>query len=176
MTGKQTETGKIVLGWWRQSLRPESETGAVRGFRARLRRAHGLLEIVSEPQFIALHDDLAAAWKKRPDPVALAALAHLLASVKKNAPHRIAQIFGMGDRPALSQLRFQHLIRTDALPELGEDLRRALPMIDYACNVAALADDFLNWNEQTRARWCFDYFGKASPETPAAAPEMEETE
>lgn len=176
MTGKQTETGKIVLGWWRQSLRPETETGAVRGFRARLRRAHGLLEVVSEPQFIALHDDLATAWKTRPDPVALAALAHLLASVKKHESQSIARAFGMGDPSALSPLRFQHLIRTDALPELGEDLRRALPMIGHACNVAALAVDFLNWNEQTRARWCFDYFGQASPETPADAPEMEETE
>ena len=178
MTGERTETGKIVLGWWRKSLRPgeEMETGEVRGFRARLRRAQGPLQVLAEPRSVALYDELTTARGRRLDPIKFAALAHLLASVKQHESRRIARAFGMGETPALSPLRFQHLIRIEAPEPLGEALRRALPLIGHSCNVAALADDFLYWNEQIRAGWCFDYFGKASPEMPVAVPETEETE
>ncbi|HQS47786.1 MAG TPA: type I-E CRISPR-associated protein Cse2/CasB [Xanthobacteraceae bacterium] len=161
--------GAIILGWWRANLRPDPDIGPARGLRARLRRAAHVVDVLAEPQVVALHDALG----RRHDPVRLAALASLLAAVERHEDRRIARAFG-GDEPHLSHLRFQRLIRSDGAA-LALALRRALPLVGHACNVAALGEDFLKWDERVRVRWCFDYFGKAPPDAPAAASETEET-
>lgn len=169
--------GQIVMGWWKQNLQPspEAETGAVRALRARLRSADHVLDVLSQPQVIDLHDRLGAGAPR--DPIVLAALAHVLASVKQHELRRIARAFGAGDGPALSVGRLQKLMRLEDRWELAVGLRRALPLIGGACNVAALGQDFLNWSEATRSRWWFDYFGKTPPETDAVATLVtEETE
>jgi CRISPR system Cascade subunit CasB len=174
MTKTAESPGRIVLCWWKENLRPDTETGAVRGFRARLRRADAALEALAEQRVIALHEALGEHSPR--DPLVLAALAQLMASIEANKPQRIARIFGGGDQPTLSNLRFQRLIRIKNRPELAVALCSALPLIDNACNVAALAEDFLFWSERIRIRWCFDYFGKASPDAPASEAAIEETE
>lgn len=178
MTGNARDVGGIVLGWWGANLRPEVETGPVRGFRARLWRADSALDVLAEPKVIALHEALRDHSPR--DPLVLAALAQLLSAVEANPPQRIARAFGTGDEPALSNLRFQRLIRIEDRRELAVALRRALPLIGNACSVAALARDFLYWSESVRIRWCFDYFGKAPPDAPPNAPvavsETEKTE
>ncbi|MCX8508104.1 MAG: type I-E CRISPR-associated protein Cse2/CasB, partial [Rhodobacteraceae bacterium] len=58
---------------------------------------------------------------------------------------------------------FQRLIRCDDPAALSLALRRALPMIENGCNVAALADDLLHWGEDRRIRWCFDYYRAQPP-------------
>jgi CRISPR system Cascade subunit CasB len=47
--------------------------------------------------------------------------------------------------------------------DLAVGLRRAIPMVGRTCNVARLGRDLLFWNEITRTRWCFDYFGAEAP-------------
>ncbi|MFG1479834.1 type I-E CRISPR-associated protein Cse2/CasB [Xanthobacter sp. V4C-4] len=162
--------GAIILGWWRANLRPDPDFGLARGLRARLRRATHVVDVLAEPQVIALHDALG----RRHDPVRLAALASLLAAVERHDGHRIARALGAGDAPPLSHLRFQRLIRSDG-DALALALRRALPLVGHACNVAALGEDFLRWDERVRVRWCFDYFGKAPPDAAPAVSETEET-
>jgi len=130
-----------------------------------------VVDILAEPQVIALYDALG----RRHDPARLAALVPVLAAVETERRQRIAGAFGAGEEPPLSQLRFQRLIRSTESGELARALRRALSLIDPACNVAALGADFLRWDEQVRMRWCFDYFGKAPPDALAAASETEET-
>ena len=70
---------------------------------------------------------------------------------------------GPGGSRALSELRFQRLLRTSG-PEFGIALRRALPAAGMTCNVGKLGSDLLDWDqpvsgERVRNRWCFDYFG-----------------
>lgn len=169
MSDATTDPGRVALGWWQLNLRPDEETGQARALRARLRRADHVTDVLAEGQVIALHDRL----DRRPDPLVLAALAQVLAHVERYDRRRIAQAFGAGDPRALSPLRFQRLIRSDDRQELATGLRRALPVIGRACNVAALAEDILFWGEKPRIRWCFDYYGAASPREGAAEEETE---
>lgn len=161
--------GQVALGWWQRNLRPDEDTGTARALRARLRRADHVTDVLAEGLVIDLYDRL----DRRADPLTLAALAQVLAHVERHESRRIAQAFGAGDPRALSPLRFQRLIRSGDRQELATGLRRALPLIGGACNVAALAEDILFWGEKPRIRWCFDYYG-AAPPRPAAAEEKAE--
>lgn len=172
MSDATKNPGQIVLAWWKQNLRPDDDTGPARALRARLRRADHMTDILAEGRVIALHDHLSATpW--RADPPILAALAQVLAHVEQHEGRRIAQGFGAGDPKALSPLRFQRLVRSDDRQELATGLRRALPLIGRACNVAALAEDILFWGEKPRIRWCFDYYGAAPPRETAAEEKTE---
>ena len=151
--------GQIALGWWKRHLRPDDDTGPARALRARLRRADHVTDVLAESRVIWLHDLL----DRGTDPLTLAALAQVLAHVERHDARGVAQSFGAGDPKALSALRFQRLIRAEDRQELATGLRRALPLIGRACNVAALADDILFWGEKIRIRWCFDYYGAAPP-------------
>lgn len=168
MSEDRPDSGQIALAWWRKNLRPQEETGAVRGFRARLRRAAGPVDALLEPRVHELNDALP--FKPRPE--VLAGLAQVLAAVETHHGTRIAKAFGEGNPKHLSQARFQRLIRTADPVELSLTLRRALPLIGDGCDVAALARDYLFWNEDARIRWCFDYYG-APPPVPADKEEDE---
>ncbi|AMY72198.1 type I-E CRISPR-associated protein Cse2/CasB [Frigidibacter mobilis] len=171
-----SETETAILGWWRQTLRPEEDTAFARALRARLRRADSALEVLSEPGVQRLvRPDVLPFLRARP--LELARLAQVLAGVEKHGTARLAQLLGAGDPPKLSPLRFQRLIRAPEA-ELATALRRALPMAGKTCNVAALGRDLLNWTdpergEATRIGWCFDYFGAPRPEHAGEAREEE---
>ncbi|SET84963.1 type I-E CRISPR-associated protein Cse2/CasB [Paracoccus homiensis] len=151
--------GAVALGWWGGALRPPEDGGAARALRARLRRSRGVVDVLAEAAVIGLYDRL----DRRISPQALAALAQVLAEVERHEARRLAQAFGTGDPKALSPLRFQRLIRVDASDALAQGLRRALPMVGHACNVASLASDLVHWSEPVRVRWCFDYYGARPP-------------
>ncbi len=159
MSDDTNRPGQVALGWWRQNLRPDEDSGAARALRARLRRSSDMVELLSEPNVIALYEAL----NRRPSPETLAAIVHVLSQVERHDARRAAQVFGAGDPKPLSALRFQRLIRSNDPAELMQVLRRALPLVGHACNVAALAEDLLFWGERVRVRWCFDYFGARLP-------------
>ncbi|MDR0809099.1 MAG: type I-E CRISPR-associated protein Cse2/CasB [Gemmobacter sp.] len=162
--------GQITFGWWKKNLRPDDDTGPARALRARLRRADHVTDILAEARVIALHDLL----DRRTDPQTLAALAQVLAHVERHEGRRIAEAFGgESETKALSPPRFQRLIRSKGRQELATGLRRALPLVGRACNVAALAEDILFWGEKPRIRWCFDYYGAAPPRPDASEEETE---
>ncbi len=167
----ETSPGQKVLVWWHKHIRPSEDTGAARALRARLRRAK-TVEALSEPQVHALYDLL----NRQPGPQALAALVQVLAHVEKHDGQRLAKKFGEGEsNKALSPLRFQTLIRTEDREGLATGLRRALPLVGKACNVAALAEDILFWGEQVKIRWCFEYYGAPAPKQgPAATEDLED--
>ncbi|WP_028714770.1 type I-E CRISPR-associated protein Cse2/CasB [Paracoccus sp. J55] len=170
MSDATKNPGQVAFGWWKQHLRPDEDTGPARALRARLRRADHVTDILAEGAVSALYDRL----DRRPDPLTLAALAQVLAHVKRHDGQlSVAEAFGGGDPKALSALRFQRLIRSDDRQELATGLRRALPLVGGACNVAALAEDILFWGEKPRIRWCFDYYGAAPPRSVAAEEETE---
>lgn len=164
--------GTVALGWWRSALRPTEDGGAARALRARLRRSRGAVDVLAEAAVIALYDRL----DRRISPEGLAALAQVLAQVERHEGRRLAQALGAGDPKALSPSRFQRLIRVEAPGALAQGLRRALPMVGHACNVASLASDLVHWSEPVRVRWCFDYYGARPPAGTVAETASEGTE
>ena len=164
--------GTVFLGWWKDAIADRDVAGA-RATAARLRRAQGPVEVLSER---AVHNLLArlgeddatakslARYKKRPDVLALTM--QVVAELREHHRHSLARRLG-GDDPAMSELRFRRMLSAES-DNLAAALRRAVTMADRKCNVPALARDLLWWDESTRVRWCFDYYGSPSPDAASA--------
>lgn len=153
---KRERPGAIALGWWSRNIALR-EQAAARGLSARLRRAAGPLAVLCEP---AVHD-LARDLRLGPDQAeSLVRLARLLAEVREHKSGTLARL--LGSEAAMSHSRFEALIRAEG-EELTARLRRAIRMAKYRCNVASLAEDLIHWNDKTRNRWCFHYFGADAP-------------
>ena len=160
--GKSPSKGQTVLGWWQHHL-GERSIASAKALSARLRRATAI-EALAEPAVHALAKALDL-QRTAHDTEVLVRLALVLAWVREHdsgAQQRLAQKLGRGVPPLLSALRFQRLMRAEG-DEIVTVLRRALPLTQYRCNVAALGEDLLYWNDQTRTRWSFDYFGAEPP-------------
>ncbi len=174
----KTDVGNICYRWWQRSL--SSETGRGRAARARLRNAASPVEAALIEETFELYNELRKAQDRKPDAETLALIAISLARIKKDTEQKAAERFGRknGDTRRLSELRFQRLVRTPDPAELIAPLRRALAVIDNCANIRALARDLYYWNEDTRIRWCFQYYAPGS-EAPAAndktTSEQEET-
>jgi len=124
---------------------------------ARIRRAVSNLDVATEPQVHVLANEYGLG------PRAIQ-LARVLAEIRLNGDDVLAQRLGPGlGNPVLSQARFQRLIRSEGIDDRVTALRRVLPMVDRTCNVAALARDFLKWDEATRIDWTFDYYHSPKP-------------
>lgn len=142
--------GATVLRWWGQNIGARDSAQA-RALAARLRRA-GLIEVLSERAV----QDLARTTGTVPAQAEhLARMVRLLAELRENDRAPLAQRLGGG---VLSDLRFQRLMRAQR-DERDALLRRAIAMADRRCNVAAFARDLWFWDDATRTRWCFEYFG-----------------
>lgn len=184
-----SETGETVRAWWLEYLRPErhqgigEDTAAARALRARLRRPVAPTEVLAERAVQKLAGQLPFLRQR---PYDLIQLARVLAAVEGEAAaegrrERLAARLGGAEegeeRPRMSDLRFQRLIRSEG-EEFGTALRRALPLAGKTCDVAQLARDMLAWpdperGEKTRNDWCFDYFGAARPRTEDGAADEE---
>ena len=164
----KTDIGAAAAHWWRTAL---ADTGPGRMARARLRRCNTPVEALAVEATHTLHAALGGGMKRQGDRLALIAiaLANIRESHAKPAAERMGDIVAERERPKVSPVRFQTLIRTGKPAELIRPLRRALAQIDQEANVAALARDLFYWGEATRNRWCFAYYGAAS-----AAPETAE--
>ena len=148
----------ICQGWWAREV--SAETGTARKTRAELRRADTALKALGVPAVHRLNAALAAkGFDLRHDPARLALIAVALVHIKEPGP-KVARAFGAGDPPALSPIRFNALIRATTPEALWRPLSRALAVIKGAANPGALAADLFYWSEQTRTRWCFDYYGE----------------
>lgn len=156
-----SEIGKLAAQWWYSAL---ADTGPGRKARAELRRCDSPADALLVPATHDLHRALGGGMAHRGDRLALiaVALANVRETGKETAPERMGE--------ALSALRFQSLLRTTEPAALIRPLRRALAQIDNRANVAALAGDLFHWNERTRERWAFAYYGAALPQ-PAATPD-----
>jgi len=161
------DVNSICQGWWAREI--SADTGPARKTRAELRRADTALKALGVPAVHRLNAALAAGgFELRHDPERLALIAVALAHIKEPGPN-VARVFGAGDTPALSPIRFNALIRVTTPGALWRPLTRALAVIGGRASPGALAADLFYWNEQTRTRWCFDYYG----ETTAAPMELE---
>lgn len=160
---KTGSVGAICANWWHQTL--GADDGSARTTRARLRRCTSASEAVT---IDAVHELNARLRENgfRPDADRLALVAVALAHVAETGESRLATEFGRQpgkDRPrALSEQRFQAVIRTARHAELIVPLRRAMAIVRrVGVAVAPMATDLYFWSENTRTQWCFQYFGDA---------------
>lgn len=164
--------GQIILSWWGRDLghNPDFDNGAARKARAELRRADNPSEVLALEATHRLHRGLVGAgagprFAGSGGPERLALIAAVIAGLDAHARRSLAARFGekQDDRPRLSHLRFQRILRAGEAWELAVRLRRALPLAGRTANVAGLGNDLLYWGEDVRNRWCFDYFGATPP-------------
>ena len=166
--------GSICYKWWRGLT--DKNIGRSRSELARLKRAGGEVDTLSIRAVHDLNHQLAAAgYDLRRRPERLVLITSTLAHVKEHTGMRLAQRLGAGEPKALSEIRFDRLIRTQNPAELVTQLRRALPVVEQRANVARLAQDLCYWGDTARAAWCFDYYG-ASHAAPDSMRTSEETE
>ncbi len=155
----------VAKWWWREI--GDREKPEARALAARLRRAVSDIDIAAEMKVHELANAHGLGKQALP-------LARVLAEIRADAGGVLAKRLGPGLKdPVLSQYRFNRLIRSED-STLIIALRRVLPMVDRACNVAVLTRDFLNWDEQTRIRWTFDYYNSAVPDVVKPRVENEE--
>jgi len=163
------DVNSICQGWWTREI--SADTGSARKTRAELRRADTALKALGVPAVHRLNAALAAGgFKVRHDPARLALIAVALANIKESGP-KVARAFGAGEPPSLSPIRFNALIRAATPEMLWRPLSRALAVVRGKAAPGALAADLFYWSEQTRTRWCFEYYGET-----AATPIELETE
>ena len=175
---------KIAADWWFHSCSPggPASHGGARAFRAACRRLRSSAEAYTLQETVAFHHAMQEAGflKRDSDRHAerIGLIAALLGQIEhlrqeKNRPSTYAAVrMGKGnDRPPVSPLRFQRLIRSHA-EELLTPLRRALGQIDSACDAGQLAGDLFYWGDDVKARWCLQYYGDTqSPTTHNTATE-----
>ncbi len=151
------EKRKLIRDWWWRNLGNRDESGA-RARAARMRRADAV-EVLAERPVHELARVLHLGPGDAPD---LIRVVQVLAEVRESGPG-LARALGRGGPPALSQLRFEKLIRSTP-DEIGTAVRRALPTVGRVCDPGRLGLDLLRWDEPTRIRWTFDYFGAPPPD------------
>jgi CRISPR system Cascade subunit CasB len=173
------EQAQEATKWWR-GLQPYFSNGyrnpqADRGALAHLRRAD-LLEAMQEPQTFALFTSLGM---RRPEELPNAALcAAVLANVREDRPEHPARTLGPPSSSLIEQaimkpLRFRRLIEADTPQARLDGLRRAVQLGNRALNVRELALACLDWSEERRQRWIFEYYN-AGFAAPMAEPVCEE--
>lgn len=178
-------TGKhfhAAAGWWRRMQpgrngvpNPTADLAAL----VRLRRAD-LLDAMQDPATFVLFHGLGA---HDPDDLPSVALcAGVLASVRDERPEHPARTIGAPSLEAVEQaltkpLRFRRLIGADTPQDRLIALRRVVAMADGTINVRELAAACLDWSDDRRRRWIFEYYaaGRAAPGANAETEKTEET-
>ena len=174
-----------AVAWWRE-LRPyfasgERNPNADRATFARLRRAD-LMAAMQEPETFELFRKLRLRDCRDLPRVALCAA--VLAAVREEPERRgehPARTLGPPSHDAIEQalmkpLRFRRLIEAETPEEQLLMLRRALQLANQRLNPKELAAACLDWSEERRRRWIFQYYnagyaapaGESEPEGEAA--------
>ena len=191
-----------VRDWWR-SLQPREQDkdalpgelrGQGRADRARLRRCENVEELLSNSatllfarRLIALGGGSKVFSDESKTYEQLAWVAGALALVKED-PHddrtlafRLGKALG-GERPAMSELRFQSLQAATTTEDYFLQIRRAIQLADRKTDVARLADDLLAWQLEhgqsalrassgVKFHWAYDYYLSAGQKAAADEPE-----
>ena len=153
--------GSVAAAWWHRTFRDEHGSGYAS--RARLRRCLTPVDAIAIDAVHDLNRHLDAAGH-HPCADRLALLAITLAHVEEDGQHPLAELLGArrgkGASRVLNKLRWQALIRITDPRELITPLRRAMAVVCHRpIHVGALAGDLFRWNDTTRTKWCFQYFG-----------------
>lgn len=176
MIPDRTRATNAAVAWWR-GLQPNAETGAPgnRAALARLRRAATVLDVMAEPETIDLFRRTGAtAYVDLP---AVALLAGVLAHVREDRHGQdVARLLGperpdAPDTALMSPLRFRRLLEAVEPDERLAAFRRMVALADGRVPVFDLARSLLDWTEERRRRWIYNYWNAGLP---VAAPAAEE--
>lgn len=172
--------GARALEWWQRHCHPVEGDAATR---ARLRRCRSATDAVGIPAAIYLARSLGALSETRTEDdyqvtaaINLArVLAHVTQHIETQRPMQTAgwrsfpgerrESEAGEDRPMLSEVRFRRLLTAARGEEQVSAFVRLIALLGGAVNIAALAEDFIYWNDRTKRRWAFDYYaaGMAAP-------------
>lgn len=179
--------GGHALDWWRSYCDPAT---ADPGARAQLRRCESPTDAAAIAAAVGLARRLGAFAAGADDRRITDALnlARVLAHVREHAPGPPMRAAGWKsfagdrresdageDRPLLSEVRFRRLLATGLEEEQIAAFVRLVAILDGAVDVAALAEDFLDWShpwrgERVRKEWAVDYFAARAAGFTVAAP------
>ncbi len=165
-------TGDRLLEWW-------NWLDENRGDRARLRRAESPDDVLLTGAFSRFLSMMPNSWSESGNLPASALVAAILAHIKgdQNTASFAAQLATPkdgGDKPRMSELRFQQLQKSNDPGEFFRRLLRAVRMLDGNVNILSLANDALHWmheyqrgidrNPQARLAFCWanDYYRSLS--------------
>lgn len=164
---EKRDVGAQVLAWWRANLsaRTQSEDEDERASRAAQTAARALSAKLRRGVFPAvLFEPETQRLRKQLGPLRdselkrFSHLLNLLGEIREHDSKPLAELLrGTGSEPVQSHMRFRQLVTADD-DKRAALLRRAVRLVGGRCNVARLAWDVIVWNEQTRIRWCLDYF------------------
>lgn len=145
-----------------------------KGERARLRRCDNPEMVFPQYAFHRLCRQLP--WWEKKDVPSVATVAGLLAHVDETASTSFAAQMGEaqegGDKPRLSELRFQQLMASKDHGELFDRMRRAIHLLGRTANILSVADGVFHWaKDQTESfsdqpskrfhyAWARDYFNE----------------
>jgi CRISPR system Cascade subunit CasB len=149
-----TYVGKTLLEWW-------GGLDDDRAGRATLRRAASITAVTLTPAYQRLFrrlnvDDWREYQRDRLAAV-VGLLSHVRADDDRTLPKAMSSTAEGSDRPCVSEMRFVRLLESQDIDALFTGLRRVLPLIKYNINVLELANDVVNWNDQVKKRWVYDF-------------------
>jgi len=145
-----------------------------RGDRARLRRAECAEDVLLTDAFFHFLKQMPEQWREKKSMLSSAAVAGLLSHVKSD--HSTASFAtllakpGKGDKPAMSELRFQQLQKSTTTQDFYRRVLRAVRLLGGSANVASLGNDIIHWHQEFEnhidreptkrlaVRWATDYF------------------
>ena len=173
-----------AVAWWRRlqpyradgSRNPEGDRAAL----AKLRRCASVTEAMQEPATMELFRDLGFThWNSLP---AAALAAAVLASARESAAPfpPFARAIGPVDMTqpetaAVKPLRFRRLIEAETPDDRLAAFRRAIALLSGKVPIASLAEGLLDWSEDRRRRWIFDYWNatERAPQPATSQPSIQ---
>lgn len=145
-----------------------------RGDRARLRRAECAEDVLLTDAFFHFLQQMPDSWKAQKPILSSAAVAGALSHVKIDNQHAsFATLLAKpikGDKPAMSELRFQQLQKSSTTQDFYRRVLRAVHLLGGSANIASLANDIVHWHQEFEhhidrepakrlaVRWATDYF------------------
>lgn len=165
-----------TAAWW-HALQPDPERGRPgdRAALAKLRRAATVAEAMTEPAAITLFRRIGATAPG--DLPRIATLAAVLAHLREDVPEgRVARRLGPDypDAPEtarMSPLRFRRLLEAGTGDEQLTAFRRMVALAGGTLPLRDLARSLLDWDDERRRRWIYDYWNAGQPMTAPAAEE-----
>lgn len=165
-----------AASWW-HALQPDPETHRPgdRAALARLRRCASVAEAMVEPAAMALFRRVGATHPG--DLPRIATLAAVLAHLRKDTPEdRVARRLGPDypeapETALMSPLRFRRLMEAGSGEEQLTAFRRMVGLAGGRLPLRDLARSLLDWNDERRRRWIYDYWNAGQPATAPAAEE-----
>jgi CRISPR system Cascade subunit CasB len=165
---KNPATSDKLLEWW-------VWLDDNRGDRARLRRVESPDDVLLTGAFSRFLSVMPESWSEPDHLPASALVAAIVAQVKdkhsgSSFATQLATPKAGGDKPRMSELRFQQLQKSNDPTEFFRRLLRSVRMLDGNVNILSLANDVLHWmyeyrkgvdrNPQDRLAFCWanDYY------------------